>query len=54
MVPVAMGVGGVAAIGFARMDSVNDDRPDAGTEHLAQVAVECSHGRRDLGHMSIM
>jgi hypothetical protein len=44
----------MVVFGFARMDSVNDDRTDAGTEHLAQVAVECPHGRRDLGHMSIM
>ena len=51
---VGMAVAGVAVFGLSCVNSVNDDRPDAGAEHLAQVVVERSHGRWDLGHMSIM
>ena len=54
MASVAMAVAGDAPFGFVRMDSVNDNRPHARAEHLAQVAVECPHGCWDLGHMSIM
>ncbi len=47
-------VAGVALFGLSSMDAVYDDRSDAGAEHLAQVAVERSRRRWDLGHMSIM
>ena len=45
---------GVALFSLSSMDAVYDDRSDAGAEHVAQVAVERSRRRWDLGHMSIM
>ena len=49
-----MAIAGVPVFGLSRVNSVNDDRSDAGAEHLAQVIVERAHSRWDLGHMSIM
>ena len=51
---MASAIADVSVFGLSCMNSVNDDRPDTGAEHLAQVVVEGSHGRWDLGHMSIM
>jgi hypothetical protein len=51
---MTMAIARVPVFGFSRVNSVNDDRPDAGAEHLVQVVVERAHGRWDLGHMSIM
>jgi len=51
---MSMTIAGVPVFGLSRVNSVNDDRSDAGAEHLAQVIVERAHGRWDLGHMSIM
>ena len=51
---LAMAVARVVVFGRARMNAVGDKRPQASAEHLAQVAVERLHRRRNLGHMSII